>query len=107
MATATKGRRKARQRVIEENDEPINDQDMEIDELVAIGEKLDEARTKRISLQAQEKEYEEAAVECMKKHDGLMFYKLPDGRLLKRTHEEKDKVKIEKAKQDGETDFGD
>jgi hypothetical protein len=107
MATATKKRRKAKQRTIDGDDgRPVNDMDLaDIPELVTLGEALDDSRTERIKAQAEEKSYEDRVVECMKKHD-LMVYKLPDGRKLERTHEEKDKVKVKKPRQDGETDFG-
>lgn len=108
MGTATKKpRRKAKQQTIKgEDDRPINDLDLtDIPELVTLGEALDEVRTERISKQAEEREYEDKVVECMKKHD-IMVFKMPDGRKLERSHEEKDKVKVKKPKQQGETDFG-
>jgi hypothetical protein len=108
MATTTekKPRRKARQKAMtDDSGDTLNDLDSNIPELVTLGESLDEARTERIKAQAGEKDYEDRVVECMKKHD-IMVFQMPDGRKLERTHEEKDRVKVRKPKQQGETDFG-
>jgi hypothetical protein len=114
MATATKAgkaRRKAqRQQLIKEDDQPIVQL---IQELEDLGEELDEVRSRRIALSAEETEAQEKLSSVMQKHD-LTAYRLADGRLLMLQHDDKWKVKIKKPdeekgrkKKGTEADFGD
>jgi hypothetical protein len=120
MTTATKERRKARTRPEQaelKDAEGVPLAGEKIKELEDVGMELDEVRTKRVVLNAEEAELQTRCVESMKKHD-LMSYKLKDGRFLMREHKEEDKVKIKKPGEDdkpkrkrkgrsGEADFGD
>jgi hypothetical protein len=88
--TAT--RRRARQQALPE----IGPIDGQIKELETLGDELDELRTQRISLQADEKRVQEQLVLAMNKHSRTVY--AYNGKKLELTHEEKDKVKVRKPK---------
>lgn len=61
-----------------------------------MGDELDSIRTKRISLQAEEKDTQDRLVKAMQKHK-VSTYKYEDKTLV-HEHDEKEKVKIKRPK---------